>query len=584
MPLPKTASNPNNIIIEKLNIMVQPLRDRHARHYRDSYFHFWADILLAATLIGLVVTLVWLMIWQPKPDFVLDAELETTQVLSGQSEEFIINYENEEGLPIEAVTLTALLPEHFIFESAQPAAIYDPQTSTFLIGNLEAGDSGQLRLRGRIQGAVDERQTLAMNLTYRHGDIRKQLLNSLTYHIDASVLETRLVDFPDNAYRSVAVNGGVEVTNTGRVQIDNAVLSFPESGWQITPQSGSLQDGNLALAPLAAGESRHISFTAINESPVGDYNFSVETSLLLEDDSLRQSIINESLTLAEPSLAVNATFKDKALSGGSATLDLNFTNNDAQPLSNLVFTIESRRDTMAVGTVTSATVNVTSANNVLQYTKELGSRETGELSALISLTRHSTLFNDFLDLGVTVSYTMAGKEYKYQVAVPKLKINSNLTVSSNAYYYGPQGDQLGIGPLPPKVDIPTTYWVIWEANNLGNDVKNFEVSADLPPNVVWVDQKSVVAGDLSYSPVGRRVLWKIDSLAETGGNYRVSFAISLVPRQIDLGLTPNLLSNLSFSGQDLYTGASIIKKLPNITTNLEADRLSSGKGIVEALE
>ena len=192
--------------------------------------------------------------------------------------------------------------------------------------------------------------------------------------------------------------------------------------------------------------------------------------------------------------------------------------------------------------------------------------------------------NDFLNLAVSIKYKMDGKEFNYSIAAPRLKINSNLSVNSGAYYYGPQGDQLGIGPIPPKVDIPTTYWIIWEANNLGNDIAEFEVSGDLPSNVVWLDQQSLVAGGLSYSPIGRRVLWKVDKLSQTGGNYRASFAISIVPRAEDLGKIPDLLSNLNFSGLDLYTEARISKKLANITTNIENDRQAAGKGRVESLE
>ena len=69
-----------------------------------------------------------------------------------------------------------------------------------------------------------------------------------------------------------------------------------------------------------------------------------------------------------------------------------------------------------------------------------------------------------------------------------------LNVRSAGYYYSPQGDQLGIGPLPPMVDIQTNYWIFWQIGNFNSDLENFTLTAQLPENIVWTGKKSLLAG------------------------------------------------------------------------------------------
>lgn len=184
-PVKTPAVSSKGIIIERLNVLVQPLRDRHERHYKDNYFHLWADLLLAGILVGALVTLIWLLVWQPKPDFTLESRVNSSRILSGQSTEFNIRYANEEGHAIGAAVLELDVPKGFSLESAAPAVLFDENALAFNLGDLEAGDSGELTVRGVIRGELNERQFLGLTLSYQHDQIRKQVLNSLVYHIDA---------------------------------------------------------------------------------------------------------------------------------------------------------------------------------------------------------------------------------------------------------------------------------------------------------------------------------------------------------------------------------------------------------------
>ncbi len=585
----KTSKNPliasagKGIIIEKLNILIEPLKARHERHYKDRYFHFWADMLLAGVLIALVTTLAWLLFWQPRPDFSLEGHFMSARVVSGDVDEFVINYENEEGRPIGGAVLSLELPKTFVVQSAAPAVLFDNKSNTFALGDLDKGAKGSLRIKGVVQGETGERQFIGLNLMYQYGQIKKQVLNSIVYNIDSSVLELSL-ETPGAAYEGVSFNGTVEVKNSGNAALNNAALVLPKSDWQISAGENALNDGLLKLPDLLPGESKQIPFEATPLQGLGEKDFVVESVLIVDDTNLLQSKIARRLLVTAPELNVALDFKNKVFEGNETALSMTFSNKGTSDISDLIFSFTNKRETMSVSRISSEKNDFSVVNNSLTYQPVLSAGQEASADVTIYFERQGNALNDFLNLAVSIKYKMDGKEFNYSIAAPRLKINSNLSVNSGAYYYGPQGDQLGIGPIPPKVDIPTTYWIIWEANNLGNDIAEFEVSGDLPSNVVWLDQQSLVAGGLSYSPIGRRVLWKVDKLSQTGGNYRASFAISIVPRAEDLGKIPDLLSNLNFSGLDLYTEARISKKLANITTNIENDRQAAGKGRVESLE
>jgi hypothetical protein len=173
----------------------------------------------------------------------------------------------------------------------------------------------------------------------------------------------------------------------------------------------------------------------------------------------------------------------------------------------------------------------------------------------------------------------------YDVSSGKTKILSEVKASSAGYYYSPQGDQLGVGPLPPTVDIPTSYWIFWELKNFGNDLSNITFTAQLPENVYWVNNKSVLAGELYYGEVGKTVVWKIDSLGdETGEGNSSKFEISLIPTSDDLGKIINLLSNVKIKAYDNFCNEYIELNLDDNTTALKYDILAADKSRVKKLD
>jgi len=68
---------------------------------------------------------------------------------------------------------------------------------------------------------------------------------------------------------------------------------------------------------------------------------------------------------------------------------------------------------------------------------------------------------------------------------------------------------MNTGPVPPKVEQPTTYTVVWTVDNTSSAVGNAKVTATLPPHVKWLNETSPSGESVSYDQNSGLVTWEI---------------------------------------------------------------------------
>lgn len=166
--------------------------------------------------------------------------------------------------------------------------------------------------------------------------------------------------------------------------------------------------------------------------------------------------------------------------------------------------------------------------------------------------------------------------------LPGVKISGNLGLEADLYYHSSRGDQLGIGPIPPVVGIPTKYWLIIKASNYGNKLSDFIFSAQLAPGVQFAGEHSLLAGKFSYDESRSRLIWTLDELGPSGEEYIANFAVNLIPAENQIGENAVILNNIEYHASDDWTGENIYRRLPDLDSSLPADRLNRGEGKVLA--
>ena len=164
------------------------------------------------------------------------------------------------------------------------------------------------------------------------------------------------------------------------------------------------------------------------------------------------------------------------------------------------------------------------------------------------------------------------------------KVNSKLEIIQKGYY---EDEVFGnSGPIPPEVGKPTTYTIIWQANNYYNDVKNMRVKATLSSKARLTGDIFPEGARLTFDSSSREVVWELENLDAgkgiLGPGPSVAFQIAFTPSSSQQGKTPTLIGQAEITGEDQFTGLIVRGEASAINTTLsDDDTVSSSEGIVQ---
>jgi hypothetical protein len=582
-----------NIIIGTLNVMTRPigkhLKDRHEKFYQNSKFHLAADIFLLLVIFTLIFIFFGLRNFQPKAQIDLETTAVPAEVVSGQSGVFTVNYKNNGKVDIKSTTLSLIFTKNFILQAVSPQNNWSDQTNTFTIGDLPRGAQGSVKITGIPVGAIGTKQTFNYSLNYLLNGQAVNTLGTYVFPLKSSVLSVSF-GAPKQVYQGLDFSSNINLKNSSASditgEIDLAFVDSPITIKSISSSQANLVNGVIIINGLKAGQNLPIQYEAAVDAGEGFVPANLEADLNLNGVQIKQAEATTSLNVVIPKFsAVITADKTTVADEDDVNFKLIFSNKENTIASSASISIVAADPATVIK-------NLTIANSAKKY-KFIGNSinlgnlvpgESGEINFTAHLSRKQISQNQLTGILADVNYLSAGRAIEYQFFSPKIKYLSELKINSAGLYYSAQGDQLGVGPLPPVVDVPTHFWVFWDIKNNGNELQNLTVTADLPANVGWTGQETVLAGVLNHGQIGRKVTWTVDDVAATGGNYRAGFEIELIPTAADVGAVPALLSNIQYSATDVFANQQISGTLPNIDANISADSRASGKGTVIELK
>jgi len=553
--------------------MFKYLKARHEKHYKNNKFHLIADIAFILVIIFLFIAFILISYWQPKINVVLQSRALNEQIKSGNLESFELSYWANETCT--GNSLAVKLPDNFILDSIEPSENFDRSVNTFYLNGLRKGSNGKIKITGLVFGEIGDKSDF--EFTFDCAECFSSIIQSLPYEIKGSVLDAS-ADLPENVYRGVEFTGAIKVKNNGSRELQGIKIKI-DGSWQV-------KDGNeFTLDKIGSGEEKIIDFSAVTKSDKNNESLSFDYYLNVANKFLKQGVFSQNLNIKNSNFKVFIETDKKIINTDDEVVyTVSYQNQEDIPLPDIKFNLFSGNANFKIDNWILANFDspVKNQNGFLVLNKILDPGSGGQFIVKVKYAQVKAATNQEVYLGLSNNYNLNGQSLRYNLLSPKTRLISRLKLKSGAYYYSTEGDQLGVGPLPPQVGMATNYWVIWKIENSGNDLENLVVSADVPKSAIWVNNKSLLAGILHYDEIGGRVVWEVPAVvAQTEeGQYKAGFSLGVIPEEKDLGKTLLLLQNIKYTVFDKFAGQKISGSLKNLFTSLESDILSSGKGEV----
>ncbi len=219
--------------------------------------------------------------------------------------------------------------------------------------------------------------------------------------------------------------------------------------------------------------------------------------------------------------------------------------------------------------------------NTLDRLSALNPGESGSFGfnfATTSLYQNGQLVTDpqvSLDISISGQQPQEGTNNQEVNNINKtiIKLGTDFQVSGSAAYSGQPF--INNGPLPPVANQKTTYTIKWTATSSANDVTGVKVSAGMPAYVHFLNTISPTNADIKIDPISGNIVWNVGTVPKGSGfttdPKTVYFQVELDPSISQVGTTPMLITTMSATGTDAYTGTALSSTWNELTTRLYND-------------
>ncbi|PIR45456.1 MAG: hypothetical protein COV09_01330 [Candidatus Vogelbacteria bacterium CG10_big_fil_rev_8_21_14_0_10_50_13] len=421
------------------------------------------------------------------------------------------------------------------------------------------------------------------------------------------------VNLPLSANVGREIELGLEVVSNSPTVLSDLVLAviwppgFTPKRSSVTP-TGSDQTAIWRLGDLPPGGRRTITVVGELTGQNAELkSFQIQIGLLKSDNTDELAVIYtntvKTIQVERPFVGLAMTVNDSPASEPSANLGqlvqtvIDWGNNLPVPVTNGQISLSLKGPALRESSVTVQNGSYSSTADVIVWDQvsvpalarlDPGDRGTLQASfASFPFSAGSSIRNPYIDLVLTFrgERQEAGRQGELVETVIKktLKLSAVFQAAGAALYYN--GPFANTGPLPPKVDTPTTYTVVWQLATGGNDVREAQMFATVPRGVRFAGEAAPSTEKLVYDATNRILTWEAGYLpAGSRGEPRsreVVFQVEFIPSANQTGNEANLLENIRAVSIDTFTGEAINRALNNLTTILSTDaNFNDSNGII----
>lgn len=573
-------------------LILLPFKHWFQKHYSGKYKFDRAVFSFDLALIGSVITLfliaLFLILVPPKQfrdDISFRATVAPHEVISGASSTLVITYQNNTNEPLRNASLSLSFPKHFLLQSVSSNGT-NVNTQQIPLHDIPIDGTGTIHIQGVMFGDVDGEQVFKSTLAFTRGketDIQDQKTTSYTFSPIRSTLSLDLT-LPEQVISSQTMTGAITYKNTGSIDYKKIQIK-PEwpDGFTFKDTSVQMQNGAFVISNIKAGSSGSIHFTGKLGTVPDQLSFRFLPSFTFEADQYKQEVLTKNVPILPAQIQLTQFVETNILTPGTdATFHIVYKHIGKEVLRNVEITFTSRDPFITKHTHRVLSVDTLNPGDEGDLTFQIPIQDSVATSLLTSYenihVRTNAVARYSLDRLHDDLLTTSGDELRTPLTTP-------LNIESFARYTSPGGDQIGRGPLPPRVGQKTSYWIFWNVDGTTNPLQNTVMEGILPANVSFSGNTTASEDEgVTFDPVTRKITWDIAQIPPTlnpeSKVYSVAFEVILTPKTEQIGSPALLLQNTHFQGKDAITGVVQNISKPNITTNLTADTMAKNKAIV----
>lgn len=483
--------------------------------------------------------------------------------------------------------------------SSQPLKQYNK-----FLGNIPQGGSVNDSVRAIIFGEENLQKQISVTLTYGVKGSTSVFTKTKTYDVLVNSSPIRAdVSVLKEVTSGQEFDIKVELSSNSRESLRGIVFEaiYPFGFNYISSSLSPISGNNVwGVGDIPAGGKRAFTIKGSlsgenDELRVFHFNVGAKSNLNPAKIGTPYIAIERESTIQKPFVSLNIDIAGNSESkdyigqfGRSANVNIRWFNNLSTIVSNMKVVARLEGSAYDRTTVTTDSGYFNSADDTITWSQQtnpefesVGPGDSGTLSFSLQPVDFGLGGKIVTNPQVLISASVSGKRTQ-EINVPlvvtastKRNISVPSSVDLSARIVRSVGPFQNTGPIPPRVDQPTTYSVIWSVTNTTNSVRDVVVKATLPPNVKWLNNVDPNYETVLYDENSGLVTWNIGSIEASKGNSSIRkeivFQVSFTPNVIQAGNVPTLVNSMSLTAIDNFTNTVLESRQDQLMTRYSTD-------------
>ncbi len=576
------------------------------KQYEDHTMSFFTKLLIGSFLFCIVAVSLGAYLFYNGSNLISGDNIDIAirgpvSIPGGAPVSFDIEVLNKNNVDLQGADLAVEFPSGTIDPSDESKEL---KTFRQLIGDIPAGGSAKKTVSAIMFGEESLQKNINVNITYKVKGSSSLFTKNTSYDvlINSSPILLTATTF-DKVASGQEFDIKVALKSNSQDTLKNVLLkgTYP-FGWSfISANLKPLSDNaSWKIGDIPPGGERTVIIHGKiqgedSETRVFKFSAGAQSSTDPKAIGTQYMAVEQSIVIEKPfiSLGIAIDNDDSAgdhvgAFGRSQRVNIKWFNNLTTTVSNMVITAKlagSAYDKTAVqpdiGYFNSATNEIVWNAQTSRELASVGAGESGTVSFMLAPTDTGSVSSPTINPSVTITASVAGNRAQGSNAQEKLSsiVSRTSRISSNVSLIGRIVRNVGpfqnTGPIPPKVEQPTTYTVVWTVDNTSSAVSGARVTASLPPYVKWLDAVSPSSENVSYNKNTGEISWDIGTVntytMSQSRRREVNFQISFQPSVNQADQSPILLNQATLTATDSFTGADLSNKQDSLSTRFSTD-------------